>query len=211
MVAALFRLVEIHAGQVLIDGVDVAGIGLHDLRKEISIVTQDPFVFSGTIRSNLDPYGSLSDAALTDVLARVQLLGRGRQISLDTTVEAGATNLSGGERQLVTLARAIASKARIVVLDEATSSVDGATDEQIQETIRRELKDCTVITIAHRLDTIVECDRIMVLDEGRCVQLGTPAELLAQEGPFATLVAETGPRSTGLRARIRARVTESGP
>jgi ABC-type multidrug transport system fused ATPase/permease subunit len=203
LVAALLRMVEIHSGVIKIDGVDVSKIGLWDLRRKVSVVAQDPVVFTGTIRTNLDPTGVQTDAVLLDVLKRVRLLDDDARITLEMLVSSGGGNLSSGERQLLTLARAIVVGARVVILDEATSYVDGATDQKIQATIRNELVDCTVLTIAHRLETIVGCDKIMVLENGRCVEWGCPSTLIRDtESYFARLVHETGVQSTILRSHI---------
>jgi ABC-type multidrug transport system fused ATPase/permease subunit len=196
-------MVEIYSGVILIDGVDVSKIGLWDLRRNVSVVSQEPVVFDGTIRANLDPESRHDDAILHSVLRRVRLVDDSSRVTLDMHVTAGGGNLSAGERQLLTLARAIVARARVVVLDEATSYVDGATDQKIQSAITTELGDCTILTIAHRLDTIVGCDAIMVMDKGRCVEWGSPFELANKTGGyFARLVDETGVQSGMLRARI---------
>jgi ABC-type multidrug transport system fused ATPase/permease subunit len=206
LVAALLRMVEVYSGVIRIDDVDLAKIGLWDLRSKVSVVSQDPVVFGGTVRANLDPTGAHADVALRDVLKRVRLVDEGTRMTLDTIVSSGGGNLSSGERQLLTLARAIIVGARVVVLDEATSYVDGATDEKIQSTIWRELGDCTLLTIAHRLDTIIGCDKIMVMDKGRCVEWGSPFALMSDTGSyFSRLVDETGPQAAGLRRRINVR------
>jgi ABC-type multidrug transport system fused ATPase/permease subunit len=207
----------------MIDGVDVSKIGLHTLRSNMSIVSQQPVVFTGTIRSNLDPVGNKhSDAVLHDALRRVQLVGAAsstadskigdggeRRLTLDTELSSGGENLSSGERQLLTLARTILSSTKVVVMDEATSSVDSATDAKIQLAVASELGDRTVLTIAHRLDTVIDCDRIMVMDAGRVAEIGSPAELLANVGGhFARLVSETGEvQSNKLRKRIATKVS----
>jgi ATP-binding cassette, subfamily C (CFTR/MRP), member 1 len=203
LVAALLRMVEIHSGVIKIDGVDVSKVGLWDLRRKVSVVSQDPVIFAGTMRANLDPTGVQTDAMLMDVLRRVRLVDDDTRITLEMQISSGGGNLSSGERQLLTLARAIVIGARVVILDEATSYVDGATDQKIQATIKKELVDCTLLTIAHRLDTIAGCDKIMVMDKGSCVEWGSPSTLIEDpESYFAKLVEETGLQSTLLRSRI---------
>lgn len=202
--AALFRMVEVSSGRICIDGVDISTVGLRDLRSRLSIVSQDPIVFTGTVRENLDPAGERSDAELLRALKRVQLVEDTGDVrfKLDMELLPGGSNMSAGERQLLTMARAILSRARCCVLDEATSAVDLETDSKIKAVVRNEFRDKTVMIIAHRLDTVIECDKILVMDGGSCVELGTPAELaLKTDGIFSHLVNETGPQAASLRLR----------
>ncbi|KAG8186392.1 hypothetical protein JTE90_004185 [Oedothorax gibbosus] len=180
---ALFRIVEPAGGSLIIDGIDVAVLGLHDLRSNITIIPQDPVVFSGDLRLNLDPLRQHTDDELWEAIEHAHLkdfvksLGTG----LDHQVAEGGENLSVGQRQQLCLARALLKKTRVLVLDEATAAVDLETDRLIQATVRREFGDCTVITIAHRLYTVLDYDRILVMDNGYIVEDGKPEELLAKE------------------------------
>ncbi|EGN94459.1 hypothetical protein SERLA73DRAFT_114694 [Serpula lacrymans var. lacrymans S7.3] len=183
---SLLRMVEASSGRILIDGIDIASIGLEDLRTRITIVSQDVSLFSGTIRSNLDPFGEHTDRDCWDVLERCHLVNllrpaSGDDITLDMPIsQTGA--LSAGERQLLALARAILRRTNIIIMDEATSQIDSHLDDQIQNTIREELSAALVITIAHRLKTIIDYDRVLVLDDGQVVELGEPKELLKRAG-----------------------------
>ncbi|XP_077370470.1 ATP-binding cassette sub-family C member 4-like isoform X2 [Festucalex cinctus] len=195
LVAALFRLAE-PQGNIYIDGVLTSDLGLHDLRKKMSIIPQDPILFTDTVRKNLDPFNQHTDADLWKSLEQVQLKCMVMELpsKLETVLAECGSNFSVGQRQLVCLARAILRKNRILVIDEATANVDPRTDELIQLTIRREFSDCTVFTIAHRLNTIIDSDRIMVLDEGRIQELDRPFNLLQnKDGALYRLVQQLGP------------------
>lgn len=231
---ALFRFLEAREGQIIIDGIDVSKIKLHDLRSRLAIIPQDPVLFSGTIRSNLDPFDEYNDDELYDALERVHLFSGsdGSQssdntispaaaipielsgatptststaraknnnifASLQSPISEGGFNLSQGQRQLLCLARAIVSRPKIMVLDEATSAVDMATDTLIQRSIRSEFgrNATTLLVIAHRLSTIVDFDRILVMDAGRVVEFGSPRDLMEiPRGVFKSLVEESGER-----------------
>ncbi|KXJ70399.1 probable multidrug resistance-associated protein lethal(2)03659 [Aedes albopictus] len=205
LIHALFRLAP-YDGTIRIDGVDTKTLGLQDLRRKISIIPQDPVLFSGTLRSNLDPFGESCDAELWSALDQVELkqvvnsLGGG----LDCKMSDGGSNFSMGQRQLVCLARAILRNNRILVLDEATANVDSETDRLIQTTIRTRFADCTVLTIAHRLHTIMDSDRVLVMDAGRVVEFGHPRDLLrgADGGYLRWLVDQMGAESAVLLGRI---------
>ncbi|XP_029140029.1 canalicular multispecific organic anion transporter 1 [Protobothrops mucrosquamatus] len=190
----LFRILEAAGGKILIDGLDIATLGLHDLREKLTIIPQDPILFSGSLRMNLDPFDQYSDEDIWHALelahlkSYVQALPEG----LSSPVSEGGENLSVGQRQLVCLARALLRKTKILILDEATAAVDMETDHLIQETIRSEFANCTVITIAHRLHTIMDSHRVMVLQEGKIVEFDSPEQLLEQQGIFAGMVREAG-------------------
>lgn len=180
---SLFRLIEAAGGAICIDGVDIAYLGLYDLRSKLTIIPQDPVLFSGTLRSNLDPFDKLTDDELWRALEHSHLKEyvAGLEKGLEHNITEGGENISVGQRQLVCLARALLRKSRILILDEATAAVDMETDDLIQATIRREFSDCTIITIAHRLNTVLDYDRIMVLDRGHIVEFDAPRDLLKQE------------------------------
>ena len=206
---ALFRFLEASAGSIHIDGLDISKIGLHDLRSRLAIIPQDPVLFSGTLRSNLDAFDKHSDIELYDALERVHLIrssatksGATSPATLDTNINIfkslsshiseGGLNLSQGQRQLLCLARAIVSRPKIMVLDEATSAVDMATDFLIQRSIRNEFQDSTLLVIAHRLSTIADFDRILVMSDGKAVEFGVPRELLEERGLFWEMVQQSG-------------------
>ncbi|GFR41153.1 hypothetical protein Agub_g1817 [Astrephomene gubernaculifera] len=195
LMMTLYRLVEPCGGSVKVDGLDITAMGLYDLRSRLSLVPQDPVIFSGSVRSNLDPFGQArGDKELWEALERAGLdvTVRGYEKGLDSEVREGGANMSVGQRQLLCMARALLRATRILVLDEATSNVDNSTDSLIQRTIRTAFKDCTVLTIAHRLHTIVDSDRILVLEAGRLAEYDTPAQLLRNPGShFRGLVEET--------------------
>ncbi|EFA79345.1 hypothetical protein PPL_07763 [Heterostelium album PN500] len=194
IVLALFRLVESSQGRILIDGQDISKIGLKDLRKSLSIIPQDPVMFSGTLRENLDPFVEYTDAELWELLESIQLAGvvRANEGGLLCKVTDNGENWSVGQRQLICLGRALLRRPKILVLDEATASVDAQTDQLIQQTIRSKFSDCTILTIAHRLNTIMDSDRILVLDSGRISELDTPIRLLDNPDSILTwLVNET--------------------
>jgi len=186
LILALFRFVELTGGSILIDGVDVATIGLHCLRKSLSVIPQDPFIFSGTVRQNLDPFKEYSDEMLWEVLAKVHMKDKICSLPslLEATVVENGDNFSVGERQLLCLARALLKKSKILVLDEATAAVDLETDSLIQQTLRLECTDCTILTIAHRINTIIDYDKVMVMHEGRVVEMGPPQLLLMDPNSF---------------------------
>nr|CAI5826421.1 unnamed protein product [Callosobruchus analis] len=195
LISTLFRLAY-NEGQILIDYVDISVLGLHDLRKKISIIPQEPVLFSGTLRHNLDPFHEHSDEDIYRALMDVELknaVQRGKDCLNDMMTEGGI-NLSVGQRQMVCLARAILRGNIILVLDEATANVDSATDKFIQTTIRTKFAHCTVLTIAHRLHTIMDSDRVLVMDAGQAVEYAHPHILLQQrDGFFYELVRKTGP------------------
>ncbi|RPD61590.1 multidrug resistance-associated ABC transporter [Lentinus tigrinus ALCF2SS1-7] len=221
---SILRFVDPAGGKIIIDGIDICSIGLHDLRSRITFIPQDATLFSGTLRENLDPFNEHTDAECLDVLYRVQMLTEsqatsqrtsrevsraatpvqpetsGREstiasvstspteiegktvITLDTQVSPGGTNFSQGQRQLIAMARALLRRSAIIVLDEATSSIDFATDAKIQATIREEFNNSMLLTVAHRLRTVIDYDRLIVLDKGELAECDTPLNLIQKEG-----------------------------
>ncbi|KAK3842992.1 MAG: hypothetical protein J3R72DRAFT_442126 [Linnemannia gamsii] len=187
LAVAFFRFMELTAGKITVDGIDISTLGVHDLRSSLTIIPQDPVLFIGTIRTNLDPFNEHDDAALWATLRRVHLIGEDGAESnsfgnLDSEVQENGSNFSQGQRQLIGLARALLKQSKIIILDEATASVDHETDARIQATIREEFKESTLLTIAHRLRTIIDFDKVLVMDHGQVVQFDTPWKLLQEEG-----------------------------
>ncbi|XP_058838490.1 probable multidrug resistance-associated protein lethal(2)03659 [Topomyia yanbarensis] len=179
LISALFRL-SYNEGSIVIDTRDIHEMGLHDLRGKLSIIPQEPVLFSGTLRYNLDPFDEYADDKLWRALKEVKLEDAVNELpsGLSSKINEGGSNFSVGQRQLVCLARAILRENKILVMDEATANVDPQTDKLIQATIREKFNDCTVLTIAHRLNTVMDSDKVLVMDAGRCVEFGTPYELL---------------------------------
>ena len=189
---SLFRLFEATEGQIFIDSVDVSKLGLHQLRSKLAIIPQDPVLFTGSLRFNLDPTGEHCDKSLWDSLELSHLqkyISENLEMGLDNEVSEGGSNFSVGQRQLICLARALLRKAKILILDEATAAVDPETDDLIQATIRQEFKDCTVLTIAHRLNTILDSSRIVVLSQGEIFEIDTPSNLLSNPSSSFHLMA----------------------
>jgi ABC-type multidrug transport system fused ATPase/permease subunit len=213
LLLAILRLLKARKGSITIDGVDISTIKLCDLRTRLFIIPQDPVLFSGTIRSNLDPENQFSDVQLCEALQRVRLVpfvddclipereliaessttegatsltnvgpvideNRNIFLSLASLISPSAANLSQGQKQLLCLARAILSRPKLLLLDEATSSVDKDTDILIQKSIREEFSNTTILVVAHRLSTVMDFDRILVLKDGTAAEFGTPKELL---------------------------------
>ncbi|XP_052851265.1 multidrug resistance-associated protein 1 isoform X4 [Drosophila gunungcola] len=177
---ALFRIIEAAGGRIAIDGVDIATMGLHMLRSRLTIIPQDPVLFSGSLRVNLDPFEIKTDDEIWKALELSHLKSFVKSLAagLNHEIAEGGENLSVGQRQLVCLARALLRKTKVLVLDEATAAVDLETDDLIQKTIRSEFKECTVLTIAHRLNTILDSDKVIVLDKGQITEFASPTELL---------------------------------
>ncbi|XP_073368124.1 LOW QUALITY PROTEIN: multidrug resistance-associated protein 4 [Mycetomoellerius zeteki] len=191
LISALFRLFnEDLEGEIKIDGRDTSMVGLSELRCKISIIPQEPVLFSESLRYNLDPFNQYDDMKLWEVLRQVEL----SDVALDHDIFSGGHNFSVGQRQLICLARAILRNNRLLVLDEATANIDSHTDALIQDTIRSRFKECTVITIAHRLNTIIDSDRIIVMENGSIVEFGCPYGLLHDkpDGYFSQMVEKTG-------------------
>jgi ATP-binding cassette subfamily C (CFTR/MRP) protein 1 len=187
--ATLFRLVELTTGSILIDGIDISTLGLATLRSKLSIIPQDPTLFKGSIRSNLDPFQQHSDAALLSALAGSYI---DPTITLDTPVEEEGYNFSLGQRQQVALARALVRGSRVVVADEATSSVDVETDRVIQRSMKEGFKGRTLVCIAHRLRTVVGYDLVVVMDGGEVVEVGEPGELWRRKGAWWGMCERSG-------------------
>jgi ABC-type multidrug transport system fused ATPase/permease subunit len=230
---ALFRFLEARKGSITIDGVDISTIKLHDLRTRLAIIPQDPVLFSGTIRSNLDPFDQFTDFQLKEALQRVHLIpstdttpvpepevtaesstaateepssassatateeapkeNTNIFLSLTSPISSSGANLSQGQKQLLCLARAILSRPKLLLLDEATSAVDKKTDTLIQRSIREEFANTTLLVIAHRLSTVMDFDRILVMKDGVAAEFGEPRELLGIEGGvFKGMVERSG-------------------
>ncbi|KZS87429.1 hypothetical protein SISNIDRAFT_553186 [Sistotremastrum niveocremeum HHB9708] len=208
---SLLRFVDPHKGSIIMDGIDITSIGLSDLRSKLTFIPQDASLFAGTIRENLDPFGDFTDAECLDVLSRVHMIPPTSHstpsatpliptteaseapapskpadslasITLDTKISTGGINFSQGQRQLLALARALLRQSSIVILDEATSSIDFETDQKIQASIREEFSGALLITVAHRLWTIIDYDRLIILDKGRVSEFDTPYNLIRKEG-----------------------------
>jgi len=193
LIQALFRLARVE-GSIKINGTDAETLTLKDLRKNISIIPQDPILFTGTLRSNLDPFEERNDEDIWQVLKQIELSEVVSHLSggLNCKIADGGSNFSLGQRQLICLGRALLRKNKILVLDEATANVDFKTDALIQTTIREQFKNCTTLTIAHRLHTVIDSDRILVMDGGKMVEFDHPYKLLKNETGFLRkLVNET--------------------
>lgn len=194
IMTALFRISELQHGCIRIDGVDISTLGLFDLRSKLLIIPQDPVLFNGTIRKNLDPFEERCDEDIWHALTRAGVIDAGdlalvragaeHKFHLDQKVEAQGANYLLGERQLISFARALLRNTKVLILDEATSSVDYETDAKIQKTIVREFSDCTILCIAHRLKTIINYDKIMTLEQGSLAEFGAPWSLYESHGLF---------------------------
>ncbi|CAH8381533.1 unnamed protein product [Eruca vesicaria subsp. sativa] len=199
LIQTLFRIVEPSGGEIKIDGVNILTIGLHDLRLRLSIIPQDPTMFEGTVRSNLDPLEEYTDDQIWEALDKCQLGDevRKKEQKLDSSVSENGENWSMGQRQLVCLGRVLLKRSKILVLDEATASVDTATDNLIQKTLREHFSDCTVITIAHRISSVIDSDMVLLLSNGIIEEYDSPVKLLENKSSsFAKLVAEYTTRSS---------------
>merc|ERR1711892_223969 len=178
MVLACLRILEAREGKILIDNLDVAELGLHELRSSVTIIPQDPVLFSGSLRENVDPENTKTDAEILKLMKTANLE---KYSDLDLEVEEGGANFSQGEKQLVCLVRALSRGTRVVIMDEATASVDQETDASIQKMFKDEFSACTVMTIAHRLNTIMDYDRVMVMESGEIKETGKPSDLANTE------------------------------
>jgi ATP-binding cassette subfamily C (CFTR/MRP) protein 4 len=207
IVQTLFRLLEVENGEITIDGVNISKVGLHRLRTSISVIPQHPTLFSGcTVRENLDVFGLHSEEAIHEALESAHLSEVISELpkGIESIVSEGGSNFSVGQRQLLCLARAILSKNKILILDEATASVDRRTDQMLHESLHNSFGNATVIAVAHRLDTVIDHDYILVLGQGKVVEFGPPSELLRNKGgAFDTMVEDTG-ETTSSELRRRA-------
>uniref|UniRef100_A0A673VWA1 Canalicular multispecific organic anion transporter 2-like n=1 Tax=Salmo trutta TaxID=8032 RepID=A0A673VWA1_SALTR len=194
MTLCLFRLLEAAGGEITIDGVKISEIGLHDLRSKLTIIPQEPVLFSGSLRMNLDPFDKYNDGEVWKALelSHLNKFVSNQPAKLELECSEGGENLSVGQRQLVCLARALLRKTRILILDEATAAIDLETDDLIQSTIRTQFEDCTVFTIAHRLNTIMDYTRVLVLDKGQVAEFDTPSKLLSKRGIFYGMAKDAG-------------------
>ncbi|CAL5405199.1 unnamed protein product [Camellia sinensis] len=193
LIGALFRLVEPAGGKIVIDEIDISTLGLHDLRSRFGIIPQDPTLFNGTVRYNLDPLGQHTDQEIWEVLGKCQLgdVVQEKEVGLDSMVVQDGSNWSMGQRQLFCLGRALLRRSKILVLDEATASIDNATDLILQRTIRIEFADCTVITVAHRMPTVMDCTMVLAISDGKLVEYDEPMKLMKRENSlFGQLVKE---------------------
>ncbi|KAB2632863.1 ABC transporter C family member 10-like [Pyrus ussuriensis x Pyrus communis] len=202
LISVLFRLVEPTEGKVIVDNYDICKIGLHDLRLRFGIIPQDPTLFSGSVRFNLDPLSKHTDHEIWEVLEKCQLRKaiEEKEEGLDSLIVQDGTNWSMGQRQLFCLGRALLKRSRILVLDEATASMDNTTDSILQKTIRTEFADCTVITVAHRIPTVMDCTKVLAISDGRLVEYDEPLKLMKHEGSlFGQLVKEYWSRAANSR------------
>uniref|UniRef100_A0A0E0MW38 ABC transporter C family member 13 n=1 Tax=Oryza rufipogon TaxID=4529 RepID=A0A0E0MW38_ORYRU len=196
LIQALFRIVEPSEGKIIIDGIDICTLGLHDLRSRFGIIPQEPVLFEGTIRSNIDPLQLYSDDEIWQALERCQLKDAvtSKPEKLDASVVDNGENWSVGQRQLLCLGRVMLKHSRILFMDEATASVDSRTDAVIQKIIREEFSACTIISIAHRIPTVMDCDRVLVIDAGLAKEFDSPANLIERPSLFGALVQEYATR-----------------
>ncbi|XP_061171411.1 ATP-binding cassette sub-family C member 5-like [Saccostrea echinata] len=191
---ALFRLVELDSGSIKLDGIDISTLGLEDLRSKLAIIPQDPVLFIGTIRYNLDPFGEYSDEVLWPALEKCHIKETIASLEhqLDSQVIENGENFSVGERQLICLARALLRHSKVLMLDEATAAIDTETDALVQTTIKEAFSDCTMLIIAHRLNTVLSCNRILVMEEGKVVEFDTPGKLMSNpKSKFKTMLDAT--------------------
>jgi ATP-binding cassette, subfamily C (CFTR/MRP), member 1 len=180
LISALIRIIKQSEGTLTIDGQDISQINLQHLRRQITIVPQESLLFSGTLRFNLDPHNKYDDETILFVLEKCRLSGllEKHNGSLSFEIDGKKNNLSVGEKQMLCLARALLRKSKIMIFDEATSSVDENNEEHLQKVIKEDLKDCTVLTIAHRLSNVKDCDQIIVIDNGQVIECDSPRNLL---------------------------------
>ena len=188
---SLFRLLEANSGKISIDGIDISEIGLETLRKNLTIIPQEPILIEGTLRENIDPSNCYTDKEIINMLGEVGLDEFFVNKNLDYKIENNGINISIGEKQLICIARALLKKTKIVLMDEATANIDYKTETFLQNSINKGMKDCTVLTIAHRIKTIINYDKILVLNNGEIVELDSPQNLLDKKGLFYQLYKES--------------------
>ena len=195
LVQALLRLLESESGQITIDGVDISKLGLHKLRTSVSVIPQSPVLYGGcSLRENLDPFHHHDDNQISEALSDVHMLDAVESLShgLDTTVAENGLNFSVGQRQLFCLARAILRRNKILILDEPTANVDSRTDKLLQEAVAKSFEGATILAVAHRLDTVINYDKILVLGSGGVLEFGSPHELISNGGAFCSMIDDTG-------------------
>ncbi|KAL6776048.1 hypothetical protein ACKKBG_A19595 [Auxenochlorella protothecoides x Auxenochlorella symbiontica] len=195
LIVSLFRLVEPYQGSIALDGIDLLSLGLNDVRSRIAVIPQDPVLFSGSVRANLDPYDRYTDAEVWEALTHVAMRGPVAALpeGLSARVAEGGDNFSVGQRQLFCVARALLREPQVLVADEATASVDSETDTLIQQTIRREFRHCTVLTIAHRINTILDATKVLVMEDGKVAEYDTVAHLMSRgTSSFRAMAQEAG-------------------
>jgi ABC-type multidrug transport system fused ATPase/permease subunit len=209
----LLRLSEVHKGRVTMDGVDTSQVPLSTLRSKISIIPQDPFLFSTTIRDNLDPHEKYSDDDIWEILEGVQLADMVEQFpdKLLHPVTDKGENLSAGTRQLICIGRALLRRSKIVFMDEATANVDTSTDALIQQMMHQQFNDCTVLTIAHRLETVLGSDRVLVLDDGRVAEYDAPEVLMRQSDSLFRILLKKMHEQNKNKKNVRGFVTPATP
>eukprot|EP00467_Chlorarachnion_reptans_P011171 CAMPEP_0114518834 /NCGR_PEP_ID=MMETSP0109-20121206/18656_1 /TAXON_ID=29199 /ORGANISM="Chlorarachnion reptans, Strain CCCM449" /LENGTH=1782 /DNA_ID=CAMNT_0001699483 /DNA_START=309 /DNA_END=5657 /DNA_ORIENTATION=+ len=202
LVALLMRLCEAdEQNSIMIDGMDISEISLPALRSKVGVIPQDPVVFPATVKANLDPYGHYSDEEIMQTVQMVHLKEWVEKMGgLEYEISSGSEEMSLGQKQLLCMARALLSRPKILILDEATASIDYHTDQLIQQMVTREFKPVTVLTIAHRIDTIIDYDRILVLDKGKVAEFGPPNKLIKRGGIFASLVKESKKAASGTKS-----------
>jgi ATP-binding cassette subfamily C (CFTR/MRP) protein 4 len=194
-VQALLRLLEAEKGQIMIDGVDISKLGLHKLRRSISVIPQSPVLYGGcSLRDNLDPFNHHHDEQIKEALLDVSMLDAVHNLphGLHTTVAEGGSNFSVGQRQLLCLARAVLRRNFIIVMDEPTANVDSRTDKLLQVAVAKSFRGSTILAVAHRLDTVIDYDKILVLGAGGVLEYGSPHELIIKGGAFCSMVDDTG-------------------
>jgi ABC-type multidrug transport system fused ATPase/permease subunit len=207
LLLALYRMFELDKGAIRVDGVDIASLALRKLRPSLSIIPQEPVVFSGTVRTNLDPFGEFTDTAMWEVLKKAGLEGQAKAAGgLDGRLDGtGGKAWSLGQQQLMCLARAALRNVPVLCLDEATAAMDPHTEQEVQAVIKRVFQDRTTLTIAHRLDTVIESDQTLVMEAGVLKEMAPPSVLLANpESMFSKLVDKSGPQAAAALRQMAA-------